>query len=147
MRVVYTPLHLVHDVVSETIMGQAIPAYEVPERAERIRAALVADGGFELVAPTEHGTDPILAVHDPGLLRFLEEAWPQLRREGIERAAADGRHVCRRRPVRGLRAGVGAVHPGADGDRRAGGLLGRSTRRPRSSRGRTWPRGARWTRR
>ena len=40
MRVVYTPAHLAHDVVSETIMGQPIPANEVPERAERIRAAL-----------------------------------------------------------------------------------------------------------
>ncbi len=87
MRVVYTPLHLAHDVVSETIAGKATPAYEVPERAERIRATLVADGGFELVDPTDHGPDPILAVHDPGLLRFLEEAWPQARREGLDRIA------------------------------------------------------------
>ena len=34
MRVVYTPAHLAHDVVSETIMGQPIPANEVPERAD-----------------------------------------------------------------------------------------------------------------
>ena len=87
MRVVYTPLHLGHDVVTETIMGQSIPANEVPERAELIRGALIADGGFELVAPTEHGPDPIFAVHEPGLVRFLEEAWPQFRREGIERGA------------------------------------------------------------
>jgi acetoin utilization deacetylase AcuC-like enzyme len=84
MRVAYTPVHLVHDPVSETIMGRETPAYEVPERAERIRAALVADGGFELTVPTEHGLDPILKVHDPGLVRFLEEAWPQARREGID---------------------------------------------------------------
>jgi acetoin utilization deacetylase AcuC-like enzyme len=82
MRVVYTPAHLTHDVVRETIAGVSVPAREVPERAERIRAALEADDGFELVAPTEHGLDPILAVHDAGLVRFLEEAWPQARREG-----------------------------------------------------------------
>jgi acetoin utilization deacetylase AcuC-like enzyme len=87
MRVVYTPLHLGHDVVSETIAGAPTPAYEVPERAERIRAALVADGGFELVEPTDHGPEPILAVHDPGLVRFLEEAWPGARREGLDRMA------------------------------------------------------------
>ncbi len=87
MRVVYTPLHLEHDPASETVMGEEIPANEVPERAERIRAALLADGGFELTEPTEHGLDPILAVHDPGLVRFLEEAWPQSRREAIEAAA------------------------------------------------------------
>jgi acetoin utilization deacetylase AcuC-like enzyme len=87
MRVVYTPLHLGHDVVTETVLGQPIPANEVPERAERIRAALLADGGFELLEPTEHGPDPIVAVHDPGLLRFLEEAWPQVRAEAIVRQA------------------------------------------------------------
>jgi acetoin utilization deacetylase AcuC-like enzyme len=62
-----------------------VPACEVPDRAEIIRDALVSDGAFELVEPTGHGTEPILAVHDPGLLRFLEEAWPALQRERIER--------------------------------------------------------------
>jgi len=86
MKVVYTPRHLAHDVTHETYLGLAVPASEVAERAERIRASLVADGGFELVDPTDHGLDPILAVHDPGLVRFLEEAWPQARRETINRA-------------------------------------------------------------
>ena len=103
MRVVYTPLHLGHDAVTETIAGRPDPAFEVPERAERIRAALVADGGFELVAPTEHGPDPILAVHDPGLLRFLEEAWPLARREVLERTAL----IPDTWAVRGLTEGFG----------------------------------------
>ena len=85
MRVVYSPAHLAHDVVTETVMGAAIPANEVAERAERIRAALEADGGFPIEPPTEHGTDPILAVHDPGLLRFVEEAWREARTQAIAR--------------------------------------------------------------
>jgi acetoin utilization deacetylase AcuC-like enzyme len=85
MRVVYSPAHLAHDTVEETVLGAAIPANEVPERAERIRATLEADGGFAIEAPTEHGTDPILAVHDPGLLRFVEEAWPAARAQAIGR--------------------------------------------------------------
>ena len=85
MRVVYSPTHLAHDTVTETVMGAVIPANEVPERAERIRSALEADGGFAFGAPTEHGTDPILAVHDAGLLRFLEEAWPAARAQSIDR--------------------------------------------------------------
>src|SRR4029453_14746798 len=60
-------------------------ANEVPERAERIRSTLEADGGFTIEGPTEHGTDPILAVHDPGLLRFLEEAWPAARAQSVGR--------------------------------------------------------------
>ena len=85
MRVVYSPAHLAHDVVTETVMGATIPANEVAERAERIRTTLEADGGFAFQAPTEHGTDPILAVHDEGLLQFLEEAWPAARAQSVDR--------------------------------------------------------------
>ncbi len=85
MRVVYSPAHLAHDPVTETVTGAVIPANEVAERAERIRATLEADGGFTIQGPTEHGTEPILAVHDPGLLRYLEEAWPAARAQSIGR--------------------------------------------------------------
>jgi acetoin utilization deacetylase AcuC-like enzyme len=85
VRVVYSPAHLAHNVVTETVMGAVIPANEVAERAERIRATLEADGGFELVPPTDHGAEPILAVHDEGLVRFLDEAWPEARRWSLDR--------------------------------------------------------------
>ena len=85
MKVVYSPAHLRHDVRQETFLGQPIEANEVAERAEIIRAALAADGGFDEVDPTEHGEAPITAVHDPGLLRFLAEAWPAVERERIDR--------------------------------------------------------------
>ena len=85
MKVVYTRAHLAHDVTHETVMGVAVPANEVAERAELIRATLEADGGFELAAPTEHGLEPILAVHDEGLVRFLSEAWPAARAALIDR--------------------------------------------------------------
>jgi acetoin utilization deacetylase AcuC-like enzyme len=85
MHVVYTSAHLAHDITHETFLGESIPAYEVAERAERIRSVLVADDAFRLVEPTEHGLDPILAVHDPGLVRFLESAWPELQRQAIQR--------------------------------------------------------------
>ena len=83
MQVVYTPAHLGHDVTVETYMGQPIPANEVAERAEIIRATLDADGGFERGEPTAHGTAPITAVHDPGLLAFLEVAWSEVRRQQL----------------------------------------------------------------
>jgi acetoin utilization deacetylase AcuC-like enzyme len=91
MQVVYTPAHLGHDITVETFMGLSVPANEVAERAERIRAALESDGGFTVSAPTEHGDGPITAVHDVGLLRFLEVAWSEVRAQGIPRAflAAD----------------------------------------------------------
>jgi acetoin utilization deacetylase AcuC-like enzyme len=85
MQVVYSPAHLGHDISVETYMGSQIPANEVAERAERIRVALEADGGFSTIGPTEHGPDPITAVHDSGLVRFLEIAWSEHRAQGIDR--------------------------------------------------------------
>jgi acetoin utilization deacetylase AcuC-like enzyme len=85
MKVVHTERHRAHDPKVETYLGLPVPANEVPARADAIVAALTADGGFEVGAPTEHGTGPILAVHDAGLLRFLEEAWPETVRQSIDR--------------------------------------------------------------
>jgi acetoin utilization deacetylase AcuC-like enzyme len=86
MQVVYSPAHLGHDITVEVFMGMPIPANDVAERAERIRSALDADGGFPRLEPTEHGEAPITAVHDPALLAFLEVAWSELRRQGLPRA-------------------------------------------------------------
>lgn len=85
MKVVYTPRHRAHDVSRETYLGLPIPAHEVVERAEVIRDSLVGTGGFEVVGPTDHGEAPILAVHDGGLVHFLEEAWGEVERQAIER--------------------------------------------------------------
>jgi len=86
MQVVYSPRHLAHDIDTETYMGVGVPANEVAERAERIRSALEADGGFAFSEPTDHGEAPITAVHDPGLVRFLEAAWSELRVQNLPRA-------------------------------------------------------------
>jgi acetoin utilization deacetylase AcuC-like enzyme len=86
VQVVYTAAHLAHDVTEETFLGRPIPANEVAERAEIIRTALAEDPGFSFAAPTDHGEAPITAVHDPGLLRFVEEAWPAAQRARLERS-------------------------------------------------------------
>ena len=85
MQVVYSPAHLTHDVTHETYLGQPVPANEVAERAEIIRSTLEADTGFTFLGPTEHGEAPITAVHDPGLVRFLEGAWARSKQERIDR--------------------------------------------------------------
>jgi acetoin utilization deacetylase AcuC-like enzyme len=85
VKAVYAPAHLAHDVTHETVAGMPVPANEVAERAELIRATLGGDPAFELVEPTGHGVEPILAVHDEGLVRFLSEAWPEARGQMIGR--------------------------------------------------------------
>jgi acetoin utilization deacetylase AcuC-like enzyme len=85
MQVVHTERHRAHDPATETYLGLPVDACEVPARADSILAALRADGGFDVVEPTAHGLDPITAVHDPGLVRFVEEAWAEAERQRIER--------------------------------------------------------------
>jgi acetoin utilization deacetylase AcuC-like enzyme len=85
MHVVHTERHRAHDPKVETYLGVPVPANEVPARADAIVAALRADGGFEMTDATAHGTDPILAVHNAGLLRFLEAAWPEVERQRLDR--------------------------------------------------------------
>lgn len=80
MKVVYTLRHRLHHPQQELESGRLQEPFEHPGRAEIIRAALAADDGFEFVAPDEWGTDPIEAVHDPGLVRFLEAAWHDYQR-------------------------------------------------------------------
>jgi len=75
MRVVYSPEHLRHDPKHEFLGGRLIGVYEVPERAESIRRSLEADGGFSFESPTEHGVEPVTAVHEPAMLAYLEDAW------------------------------------------------------------------------
>ncbi len=75
MKVVYTLRHRLHHPEQEVEGGRLQEPFEHPGRAEMIRAALAADDEFEFVAPDEWGVEPIEAVHEPGLVRFLETAW------------------------------------------------------------------------
>jgi acetoin utilization deacetylase AcuC-like enzyme len=102
VKAVYTEHHRAHDVVDEVFVGVPIPAHEVVQRAGIIRGALLADGGFEFVDPVEHGELPILAVHDRGLLRFLETAWEEVRRQALQRRSL----VADTYPVRAMFEGL-----------------------------------------
>jgi acetoin utilization deacetylase AcuC-like enzyme len=102
VQVIHSERHRAHAPKVETYLGVPLPANEVPARADAILAALRADGGFEVVEPAEHGLDPIHAVHDPGLVRFLEEAWPAAVQQNIERDFL----VADTYPTRGLFQGM-----------------------------------------
>jgi acetoin utilization deacetylase AcuC-like enzyme len=75
VKVVYTLRHHLHHPEHEIEASRFQPPFEHPGRAEVIRAALAADDRFEFVAPDEHGVQPIEAVHDAKLVRFLQSAW------------------------------------------------------------------------
>ena len=75
MKVVYSAKHRLHSPAHEVQSGVPIPSFEAPSRADRILQALQGDARFSLQQPSEHGLAPIEAVHDRGLVRYLERAW------------------------------------------------------------------------
>jgi acetoin utilization deacetylase AcuC-like enzyme len=80
MLCVYSPAHVLHDPEHEVQIGSQLPGFECARRAEEIRLSLDGDGGFEFREPTEHGLAPVTAVHDAGMVRYLENAWSEWRR-------------------------------------------------------------------
>ena len=77
VKVVYSLRHRAHSPRRELESGVLQEPFEHPGRAEIIRAALAAEAGYDFLAPDDWGTDPIEAVHDPGLVRFLSTAWEE----------------------------------------------------------------------
>ena len=106
MHFVYSPLHLGHDIRTQTILGVQVEANEVAARAETILVTLDGDGGFDRVEPTPHGGDPISAVHDQGLLRFLEEAWDEAVRQGHPYGFLAPETISNAAATEGMAAGV-----------------------------------------
>ena len=84
--VIHSDAHLAHSGLIELASGVEIPCYESPERALAIEVALREDGGFAFEAPTEHGREPILAVHDADMVEVFEHSWT----DALAAGAADG---------------------------------------------------------
>jgi acetoin utilization deacetylase AcuC-like enzyme len=79
--VTWSDAHRLHAPEKAVWVGVPIAADELPERADRIRAALV-DAGSPVVDAVAHDDSALLAVHDAGLVEFLRTA--------VERWEADG---------------------------------------------------------
>ena len=69
MRRFFSPRQLAHAPAAELHNGAFVPYAEVPARAEGVLAAVGGAG-----EPADAGEAPILAVHTPEYLRFLQDA-------------------------------------------------------------------------
>ena len=109
--VVWTDLHRLHEPGGEVWVGLRTPGTEVPERAERIRAALA---GARLVEASPQPDEAVLAVHDAALLDYLASAWREWEAAGLTRDPGQDRVVPYIFPVPSLfPAGVGPAQPAA----------------------------------
>jgi acetoin utilization deacetylase AcuC-like enzyme len=103
MRWFHTQQHLLHDPAVEVWAGTPGPATETPARAEAIAAVLASDVAFARGEVGEHGRGPVERVHEPALVRWLEECWAECRQHSASREIFPDtvRHA-------GMTAGLGA---------------------------------------
>src|SRR4051794_17707505 len=81
MPAVWSERHRLHDPGGEVWIGMRTPGTEVPERVERIRDALEAQGVHPVDA-APHG-DEVLGLHHPDLLEYLARAWEDWENAGL----------------------------------------------------------------
>jgi acetoin utilization deacetylase AcuC-like enzyme len=77
MRIIYTKRHRVHGTDEVLVDGRPLENYEVPARAEAILDAIYSARIGSVTAPTDHGLEPILAVHDADYVAFLRTVYAE----------------------------------------------------------------------
>lgn len=82
-----------------------MPADELPQRADAIRSSL-EEAGAPVVPAAAHPDEPLLAVHDPGLVSFLRGAWEAWVAAGLPDEPGQADVVGYIFPTRGLLAGL-----------------------------------------
>ena len=111
MKTVYTERHKLRDSKSELYGGQIVPPFECPIRAEYIVERVREVGLGEVIGPDAFGLDPVLRIHDAGLVKFLETCWADWQAEGFKGEAMPtswpSRAMNRVRPPRNIDGLVG----------------------------------------
>jgi acetoin utilization deacetylase AcuC-like enzyme len=103
--VTWSDAHRLHAPQTGVWLGVPIDADELPERAERIRAAL-EEAGATVVDAAPHDDAALLAVHDAGLVDFLRTAWTNWEAEGYRADPGQPDVVGYIFPTPGLLAGL-----------------------------------------
>ncbi len=82
MQTVYSPRHAGHAGNVELNSGEIIPAFELPRRAEMIRARIEETGLGPILAPEPHPLDTARRVHASDYVDFLPRAYGLWTAEG-----------------------------------------------------------------
>ncbi|MFO1062110.1 MAG: histone deacetylase family protein [Dongiaceae bacterium] len=77
MKTIYSDDHRLQDGKSELIDGKLLPCFEMPRRADMIRARVEATGLGPILPPEKFGLAPLLRVHSRNFVEFLRTAWDQ----------------------------------------------------------------------
>ncbi len=84
MKTVHSPRHAGHAGQLELTAGRLLPGFELPERAEIIKARIGEVGLGPILEPTAQTLDVANRVHRPDYVGFLAEAWDRWIAAGYE---------------------------------------------------------------
>lgn len=83
METIFTEKHRLRNSKTELYGGELVDPFERPSRAEYIIDRVRSRSLGPVSEPDEFGMNPILAVHDSGLVTFLQSAWTDWKAEGF----------------------------------------------------------------
>jgi len=101
MKTVYSPRHHGHAGNVELVAGAVVPAFEMPSRAEFIKARIGEVGLGPILEPATHDLATVKKVHAPAFIDFLPQAYPEW-----EKTGRSGTAMPFTWPTRGLRGDV-----------------------------------------
>jgi acetoin utilization deacetylase AcuC-like enzyme len=82
MHTIYSEDHRLHDGNVELFEGKVVKPHEMPRRADIVLNRVKSEKLGDVVAPQDFGIDPILGVHDKGLVEFLRDCWSEWTKSG-----------------------------------------------------------------
>ena len=81
MITIFSEDHRLQDGKAELIDGKLVPCFEMPKRAEIVHARVKEVGLGSIETPRHFGRAPILRVHKPDFVAFLESAYDEWKSE------------------------------------------------------------------
>lgn len=84
MQTIYSPDHELRNARTELFGGELVPPFECPERVRYVLERIHEVSLGEVLAPDDFSIDPLLRIHDPGFVDFLQSCWAEWQETGYK---------------------------------------------------------------
>lgn len=84
MLTIYSEKHILRDAKTELYGGELVPPFECPDRVEHVLKRLKQVSLGDIIEPKEFSIEPIMRIHDPGYIQFLENCWNEWNAQGYQ---------------------------------------------------------------
>ena len=84
MLTVYTPDHELRNARTELFGGELVRPFECPERVQYVLDRLNEVALGEVIGPDDFSIDPLLRIHDPDFVEFLQYCWSEWQATGYK---------------------------------------------------------------